>query len=213
MNREFFNKSSIGLGFLIMLAGCGGGDPYKTTPTSLTASSASTLNGQAQKLINTKCGSCHGKTSLGQGGFSSASDIGLMINQGKIIPGSPETSRVYIRVAGGTMPPSAPLPDKEKMLIATWIYNLYIDPNSAFGKVFNGLFQPKCLGCHGATKASGGVSFETYYDTMKVVSAGKPEFSLVYQAVLSGRMPKGKAPLSTAELQLLSTWIAAGALR
>jgi len=208
-----------GLVFLLgawVVTGCSSGGEYNTKPSAnsaAAASLASTLNGQAQKLIQAKCAACHGQNSPGRGGFRTASDISAMIVEGKIVPGAPESSRIYQRVLNNQMPPSGPLSDKEKMLMATWIYNLYVDPNSAFGKVFTGLLQPRCLACHGPGKANGGVSFETWTDTMKVVTPGKPEFSLMYQVVVNGRMPKGKAPLSAAELSLLSGWISAGALR
>lgn len=193
------------------IGGCGGGDYGTSTKKSSTAGAGSTLNAEAQKLLAAKCASCHGSSA--QGGFGSVGDITDMISEGRLVPGSPEQSRIFIRSAANQMPPGKPLTDREKSLMASWILNLYIDSNSAFGKVFNGILQPKCLGCHGPAKASGGVSFETYADTQKTLSPGKPEFSLIYQVVTSGRMPKGKAPLSQAELQQLSAWITAGALR
>ena len=47
---------------------------------------------------------------------------------------------------------------------------------------------------------------------MTSVVAGNPAQSILYTQVVGGLMPLGGSPLSTADTQLISAWIAAGAL-
>lgn len=79
------------------------------------------------------------------------------------------------------------------------------------------VFDRSCIGCHGN---SGGLSLESYQAVMSgargrpVVVPGNPDASNLIQYIKgarSPRMPKGKAPLSGADIKLISDWIAGGA--
>jgi Planctomycete cytochrome C len=62
---------------------------------------------KAQAAFETYCGSCHGSASLGQGGFRVVDDPLALVSSGKIVPGKPELSPVFVRLSAGSMPPAS----------------------------------------------------------------------------------------------------------
>jgi hypothetical protein len=60
----------------------------------------------AFEILIRYCGPCH-DTEQGMGDFNYISDLDLLIESGKIIPGSKEDSMIYARMLAGTMPPAA----------------------------------------------------------------------------------------------------------
>ena len=78
-----------------------------------------------------------------------------------------------------------------------------------------------CVACHGAEKPRGGLRLETAAaarrggSTGEVIVPGRPEESLLYQAVIgagdSERMPLRRPPLADAQVEALRAWIARGA--
>jgi mono/diheme cytochrome c family protein len=80
------------------------------------------------------------------------------------------------------------------------------------------LFKTHCFECHGeGEKLKGDLDLRLRRLIAKggesgpAIVAGKPDTSLLLQRVTSGEMPPGKKKLSTAEIDLLKRWIAAGA--
>jgi WD40 repeat protein len=85
------------------------------------------------------------------------------------------------------------------------------------------IFQQHCQGCHQPAKPQGGYIMTSYADLLKKgdheqpgIVPGHPEQSLVIEQILSKdgnkpAMPKGKDPLSAAEVEIIKKWIAAGA--
>ena len=80
------------------------------------------------------------------------------------------------------------------------------------------LLQAKCVRCHGGKTTRGDLNLTTPAGAMKggqsgpVIVPGKPDDSLLYDKVHSGKMPPGqKDPLSAAEVDAIRRWIAAGA--
>lgn len=61
----------------------------------------------------------------------------------------------------------------------------------------------RCTSCHSG--------FKTYSGTMSYVTPGSPQSSSLYTSTSAGRMPKGGSKISSADLKVLSDWIAAGA--
>src|SRR5687768_12912654 len=55
-------------------------------------------------LFTNKCSACHGAANFG--GINYILDAKQLVALGKVIPFKPLESRVYIRTAGGTMPPA-----------------------------------------------------------------------------------------------------------
>ena len=82
------------------------------------------------------------------------------------------------------------------------------------------VLEAHCLRCHGASAPKGGLSLTTAKrlldgsDTGPVVDPGKPETSLLYQAITGDkpRMPRGAPALASADVARIRRWIADGAL-
>jgi len=71
------------------------------------------------------------------------------------------------------------------------------------------IFQNRCIDCHDSDE----VNF-TSYDLLMAggsVVRGNPENSLLYQQIVSGKMPKKSTPLSKNEVQAIYNWIKSGA--
>jgi hypothetical protein len=93
------------------------------------------------------------------------------------------------------------------------------DTESLFREQVAPLLETRCLRCHGQSKPKGGLSLATAKglgngsDTGVVVEPGKPEASLLMQAITGDkpRMPRGAAPLSAGEVASIRRWIADGA--
>ena len=76
------------------------------------------------------------------------------------------------------------------------------------------IFSPKCVGCHSASNAKGGVDMGSYSGLLHsqgLILPGHAESSLLYSEVASGGMPEGGPPLSHREISAISDWINAGA--
>ncbi|MHB1422238.1 MAG: WD40 domain-containing protein [Gemmataceae bacterium] len=85
------------------------------------------------------------------------------------------------------------------------------------------IFQQHCQGCHQPAKPQGGYVMTSYADLLKKgeheqpgIVPGHPEQSMVVEQILpkdgkNPAMPKGKEPLSAADIDLIKKWIAAGA--
>jgi hypothetical protein len=74
------------------------------------------------------------------------------------------------------------------------------------------ILSPRCGGCHGGTHSAGGMNFSSYDKIMATgtITAGDPDKSQLYDAVLSGRMPRD-TKLPAGHIDRLREWIAAGA--
>src|SRR5262249_23685154 len=84
------------------------------------------------------------------------------------------------------------------------------------------LFQQHCQGCHQPAKPQGGYVMTSHADVLKAgdrtvpnVVPGKPDESGLLRQVLpktgKAAMPRGKAPLSAHDIDLIRRWIAEGA--
>jgi hypothetical protein len=72
------------------------------------------------------------------------------------------------------------------------------------------IFEQKCLKCHGGESTLGGLDL-TKSSLSKVVTAGNPQASLLFQHVTSGKMPQVGPKLTASELETVRTWIESGA--
>jgi WD40 repeat protein len=92
----------------------------------------------------------------------------------------------------------------------------------SYDKQIRPIFQTRCQGCHQPAKAGGNFVMTTFDRMLKggesgeaAIVAGKPaESNLVTLITPEGgkaEMPQNKPPLSSAEIELISRWIAQGA--
>ncbi|QDV36836.1 DUF1549 domain-containing protein [Tautonia plasticadhaerens] len=79
------------------------------------------------------------------------------------------------------------------------------------------VFKTRCLRCHGADDPAAGLDLRTL-DTLNlgselgpVVEPGSPEGSVLWDRVSIGEMPPDGPPLPDRQIQLIRSWIAAGA--
>jgi hypothetical protein len=85
------------------------------------------------------------------------------------------------------------------------------------------LFQQNCNGCHQPAKPLGGYVMTTHADLLKAgergkpgVVAGKPAESYLVEQIKvhsngKAEMPKGRDPLTAAQVKLVTDWVAQGA--
>lgn len=59
------------------------------------------------EIARTNCAACHGPNSPGRAGFSSVLDVEALIASGKVVPGAPASSPLYLKLSSGQMPPPA----------------------------------------------------------------------------------------------------------
>jgi WD40 repeat protein/mono/diheme cytochrome c family protein len=65
---------------------------------------------KAQGVLRANCHRCHGKDGAVEGGFNYVLDLDRLLARRKVIPGSPEQSPLFRRVASGKMPPPGQTP-------------------------------------------------------------------------------------------------------
>lgn len=79
------------------------------------------------------------------------------------------------------------------------------------------IFERHCAECHGADDPEEGLELTRYRTTINgsmhgpVIQLGDPDNSYLVEQIVSGQMPKRGEPLSSAEIEIISAWIAAGA--
>lgn len=93
-----------------------------------TPSSADPLARRALAVLSNHCGSCHGgptvSANANQGGFTAITDPAEMVAADLIVPGSPQESELFERMAAGEMPPAeqSARPTVEDIeLVRAWI--------------------------------------------------------------------------------------------
>jgi mono/diheme cytochrome c family protein len=78
----------------------------------------------AANALEAHCVRCHGPDGPGPGGIADMLDVGELRRLGKVVPGDPLGSRVYVRVRDDTMPPAAVetrTSVEERQAIGAWI--------------------------------------------------------------------------------------------
>jgi hypothetical protein len=101
---------------------------------------------------------------------------------------------------------------KRILLAANIAAGLSAQTNPDFQKQIQPIFTKNCTSCHGPQVHLGGLRLDSQDAAAKVIQPGKPDESALYQRIagLGGkpRMPMGKAPLDSADLELIKNWIA-----
>ncbi|MEQ1878226.1 MAG: c-type cytochrome domain-containing protein, partial [Bdellovibrionia bacterium] len=83
--------------------------------------SSQSISAQAKTVLSNKCAACHGTRSSGSGGFKFVLDHALLISSRFVVPGDPDGSKIYQRVADGTMPRGSVMSDSELTVLRDWI--------------------------------------------------------------------------------------------
>jgi hypothetical protein len=93
------------------------------TLTSL-ASELTPQDVAATNLLAAKCSGCHSPGNPSSAGFENVSNISYLTSRGYVIPGNPNGSKVYQRIANQSMPPGSALPMVEQEQIYDWILGM-----------------------------------------------------------------------------------------
>jgi hypothetical protein len=158
-------------------------------------------------LLRAKCLTCHNPNKA-DGNFSTISDVQKMIAEGRIVPGNPIDSRLFTVLNTGFMPPGGRLAEAEVAMIRAWIEEMRDDSNVVtYKQVFEKVIQPSCLGCHGPTSDR---RLDSYEEANRYVVKWLPEYSLIYEVLIEGRMPKSGS-VTPEQIDLVGDWIATGA--
>lgn len=123
------------------------------------------------------------------------------------------------------MPPGGPKVNEEEIRkLRGWIDSTAPTSAAVTERDALSIFQMRCVVCHGKRLQQGGLDLRTQQARMKggksgpALIPGRPDDSLIIQRIVSGDMPPAKLqfdfsvrPPSTAEVDTLRRWIAAGA--
>jgi mono/diheme cytochrome c family protein len=87
----------------------------------------------------------------------------------------------------------------------------------SFSKDIMPILQTSCVKCHGVEKVSRGLDLTAYDKLMTgsikgpVVVPGNADKSMLFTLIQQGKMPKQGQKLSDAQVEIMRSWIAAGA--
>ncbi len=88
------------------------------------AAAADTVAQKALDVLKAHCYRCHGEAGNVEGGMNFVTDLERLVARKKVIPGKPDESPIWKRVAAGTMPPpdsKAKPSDVDKAALKAWI--------------------------------------------------------------------------------------------
>lgn len=169
-------------------------------------------------LFQAKCGVCHGTadlTGLALDTYANALTGGK--NGAVIVPGDSANSVLYTLQAAGGHPGT--FTPEELAIVQAWIDAGAVEnPVEPVGPTWDSevsaILQTKCLACHGQT-VMGGLNLSTYADMLNgsqsgpVVVPGESTESLLFTIQQAGGHP---GQLTPEELEIIGTWIDAGAV-
>ncbi|MBR9921286.1 MAG: hypothetical protein GYB31_10645 [Bacteroidetes bacterium] len=118
-------------------------------------------------------------------------------------------------------PPENPLTQEQINTISKWILqgaqNLECDPgvdcdteNVSYAAIIRPLLDNSCVGCHGGSVPSGGISLETYAGVKGVADSGQLYGAVAWEPGFS-QMPQGGNQLPQCNIDQIQSWIDAGA--
>ncbi|MCB0707558.1 MAG: hypothetical protein KDC34_19720 [Saprospiraceae bacterium] len=119
-------------------------------------------------------------------------------------------------------PPETPLTQEQINIISQWILqgadNLECNPDLncdttdvSYAAVIRPILDNTCVGCHGGSVPSGGISFMTYAGVKAMADSGQLLGAVNWDAGYSF-MPQGGNKLPDCEIAQLKSWIDSGAL-
>lgn len=181
-------------------------------------------------IFAAKCLSCHNeKLALGKLSLHTPEAVLKGGESGAVVqPGDAAKSLIIDKIVTRQMPPTkVKLTDAEIDVIRSWIDKELKAPQTQAAVSehdVRGIFQARCVFCHGAEQKMGGLDMRTLASRLKggksgpALVPGKPEESLLYQRIAKGQMPPDKLAkelaielVTDAEAEKIKAWITAGA--
>lgn len=192
------------------------------------ASSVQAFSATLKPVLTTSCGSCHG---VSQSPKFAVSDSQLahdtLVNSSLVDFNNPSNSRIVTKVRGGHNGISTNVSMEMENQINAWIAALSAAGGGAgggglpvatplqakFSSISEKILVPKCVGCHGPTRADEGVRYDTHAATLRTVVPGNAASSRLHRECNTGTMPPDNSlRLTTEEVAIMAEWINAGAL-
>lgn len=164
---------------------------------------------------------CHGDGSR-QGDVELSNYLNI-IDTGDIEPFNLSDSKLYRVItetdADKVMPPDNPLNSEQISIIAQWILQGATDNdcqscdtiNISFSEHIKPTIDTYCLGCHGATNPSGGLSLTSYLEINSIATDGSLLGVIKHETGFTA-MPLNQPKLEDCLIQQISIWIVEGAL-
>lgn len=210
--------------------------PSAITPSNgLSAAEYAARVSEAKIVLQQYCVSCHNTTNGVSTKIPDILDLKYLETAGYIFIGSPQTSPLYIMMVDKVEPRDGKeVSDYDLEAIRNWLMGpvssdsilsegggdsgVTLTP-ATYANVDRLIIRanpgPNCIGCHGN---SGAGSMATRADLLRNnrIVPNNPTASTIWQRVTrmqnqQGFMPQGRAPLTPAQLSLLTRWINAGA--
>jgi uncharacterized membrane protein len=82
---------------------------------------------------------------------------------------------------------------------------------ATFTEIQSQILRPKCVSCHGSGGSANLASYAGFATNTRYVVPGNAQQSLLYTITQSGSMPPGGSDLTTDQLNMVQSWIEAGA--
>lgn len=196
------------------------------------AQSADELPGQAEAILDKHCGACHSKKAKRLRGDLDVFDRKHLDDPERkiLVSGKPSQSSLITRLtAEGNerMPPKEALSAGDIKILTAWVEaggksapatraKAKSDDVTLASRVKE-VFRVRCLECHGKSRPADGIVILDRDSLVKrrKVTPGKPDGSRLVKVVAarddSVMPPSGNPPLTAEEIDLVRSWITAGA--
>ena len=181
---------------------------------------------QVLPLLVSSCAKsgCHDAASRKDGVIMT--DYAQIMSTGEVRAGKPNSSELYeviVDTGKDRMPPApaSPLSADQKNLIKKWIeqgaknntcnenYGACTTTGISYSNFIQPLMTSYCVGCHGSTNPSGGISLNTYITTKASAQNGSLYGSVAHAGGYAA-MPQGGQKLSDCALSKIKAWIDGG---
>src|SRR5262245_26352778 len=192
-----------------------------------------TYEGDIRPVLQAKCAKCHGDK-VRKGDLDLTTPAGILKGgeSGKaLVPGKPDDSLLFEKVHKGEMPPKKEgrLAEADVESIRRWIVagaqmTAAAEADTVTQHDVGPILLRRCVACHGRHRQEAGLDLRSKSAMVRggksgpAVVPGKPDDSLLLKKIRAGAMPPkdrlveaSVKPIESAELEVLTRWIAAGA--
>lgn len=203
-------------------------DPPPTIPPGMKVGANAALQTQAMGILQYQCAGCH-QANSNAGSIDKIMEPNSLVSLGLVTMGDSSKGRLIGSIVGKTMPKSGSYmvtSAAELQVLRDWITSMSFVPlatgeqpfkplpdlGPTYASIYANILLPKCVMCHGPSRADKGIRYDSYTASMRTVSAGNANASRLYTECRDRLMPEVPfKALNAAELSALQTWIAGGA--
>lgn len=220
--------STVFLGVLWLSSACN----YRHDKMEMPVNAEATFTSVQRYIVEPKCMTCHNG-----GGSPKGADLSsyeAMMAMGLIVPFKPEQSKLFQRLADGSMPPGNPLAPRDLAMVEAWIRSGAAKdgkpkppdppPTASYAWISEYFFAKRCNGCHNGKHPRTKLDLTSYDkmmafegEVLRAIEPGDAELSGVYGNIRDGLMPPPKGvppkpdPVAQEIQAVISQWINEGA--